>query len=128
MKVLITMVLTTVAMLSLNANSATVTSQVQMMSYSSYASDGSIYNIDYSNDDLVYTFSATWDDVLSNLEFFITDSYFGFTDGYYGSDCDEFEPGCGSVLQSEYVTIDVSDGQINSFTATIAYEHLYGAW
>ena len=123
MKMLITMVLTTVAMLSLNANSATVTTQVQMMSYSNNI-DGSISTIDYSNDGLVYTFSATWDDVLSNLEFFMTDSYFGFTDGYYGSDCDEFEPGCGSVLQSEYVTIDVSDGQINSFTATIDYEHI----
>ena len=58
MKILITMVLTTAAMLSLSANSATVTSQVQMMSYSSYASDGSISTIDYSDDDLVYTFSA----------------------------------------------------------------------
>ena len=98
-------------LLSLDAYSATITTQVQKMSYSSYASIGASSNIDYSNDDLVYSFTANWDDVSSILNISVSDGWSAeFTDGY----------NMGSS-ESENVTIDVSDGQINSFTARNYY-------
>ena len=130
MKILITMVLTTAAMLSLNANSATVTTQVQKMSYVSSYYDPSCdndptycdpYTIDYSNDDLFYTFTATWDDVSSILNISVSDGNSAqFTDGYYDDGYDPSGYYMGTS-ESEYVTIDVSDGQINSFLARNYY-------
>ena len=131
MKILITMILTTAAILSLNANSASVTTQVQKMSYVSSYYDPSCdsdptycdpYTIDYSNDDLFYTFTATWDQVSSILNISVSDGNSGqFTDGYYD---DGYDPSTDYYMGSsvsEYVTIDVSDGQINSFHARYYY-------
>ena len=130
MKILITMVLTTAAMLSLNANSATVTTQVQKMSFVSSYYDPSCdyeptycdpYTVDYSNDGLFYTFTATWDDATSTLNGSVSDgNSFQFTDGYYDDGYGDYGYYSG-YSEGEYVTIDVTDGEITSFQASYNY-------
>tara|TARA_A100000164_G_scaffold370626_1_gene396984 strand:- start:4072 stop:4668 length:597 start_codon:yes stop_codon:yes gene_type:complete len=120
-------------MLSLNANSASVTTQVQEMSfvssYSSYADPGceedprscEPYTYDYLNDDYFFTFTATYDDATSILNISVSDGNGAqFTDGYSDGGYDPLGYYMG-YSESEYVTIDVSDGQINSFTARNYY-------
>ena len=128
MKTFILLILTSAAMISSIANSATVTSQVQKMSYSSYAYESgcyddeacnSSYTDDYSNDDLFYTFTATWDDVSSILNITVSDgNNVQFTDGYYDGG---FDPDYG-YSESESVSINVTNGQITSFNARKDYD------
>ena len=120
-------------LLSFNANSATVTTQVQKMSYESIDYDScdfgpelcESYTIDYSNEDLFFTFTATWDDVLSILGISVSDgNSFQFADGY---DTDGYEDSgpLPHSSESESVTIDVLDGEITSFQAYNYYsDHL----
>ena len=120
------MVLTTAAMLSLNANSATVTAQVQKISsvssYYDYSCDldptyCDPYTTDYSNDDLFYTFTATLDDVTSILNLSISDGTNAqFTDGYYDDGYDSSGYYMG-YSEHQYVSINVSNGKIISFHA-----------
>jgi len=107
-----------------------VTTQVQKMSYESNYYDYSCdYDpwlcdpdiIDYSNDDLFYTFTATWDDATSTLNGSVSDgNSFQFTDGYYDDGYDNYGNYSG-YSESEYVTIDVTDGEITSFQASYNY-------
>ena len=135
MKTFILLILTSAAMISSIANSATVTSQVQKMSYSSYAYESgcegiddqacnSSYTDDYSNDDLFYTFTATWDDVSSILNITVSDgNNVQFTDGYYYGGFDPYD----GYSESESVSINVTNGQITSFNASKdSNDHLYG--
>ena len=130
MKTFILLILTSAAMISSVANSATVTSQVQKMSYASYDYQSgcydeecdSSYTVDYSADDLFYTFTATWDDVSSILNITVSDgNNVQFTDGYYD---DGYDPDGNSsgYSESESVSINVTNGQITSFNAFSYYD------
>ena len=120
-------------LLSLNTHSASVTTQVQKMSYESIYSEHSCdldpelcepITIDYSNDDLFFTFTATWDDATRTLNGSVSDgSSFQFTDGYYE---DEYEDYSGSS-ESESVAIGLLNGEITSFQAYNYYNDDIGA-
>ncbi len=121
-------------LLSLNTHSASVTTQVQKMSYESIYYDScdigpelcETYTIDYSNDDLFFTFTATWDDVSSILDISVSDgNSFQFADGYYTDGYEDSGPLPHSSV-SESVTIDVLDGEITSFQAYNNYSDHIG--
>ena len=115
-------------LLSLNTHSASVTTQVQLISYVSRYYEPYCdleptschpYMNDYSNDDLFFTFTAIWDDATSSLNLSILDDNTNlsaqFTDGYqYYED----DPDSGYYFESETASINVTDGQIISFQAT----------
>ena len=71
------------------------------------------YTTDYSNDDLFYTFTATWDGT-SILNVSVSDgSSAQFTDVYFLERYDSLGDYSGYSLQ--YVSIDITDEQIISF-------------
>ena len=116
-------------LLSLNAYSATITTQVQKMSsvFGSFVGIGDScetkpancdpYTTDYSNDDLFYTFTATWDGT-SILNVSVSDGSSAlFTDGYYFDRYDSSGYYTG-YSEDETVSISITDEQIISFQGT----------
>ena len=120
-------------LLSFNANSATVTTQVQKISYvcNSYNSpvwedpcSSTINTIDYSDDDVFYTFTATWDNISSTLNISVSDGNYGqFTDGYYHSTYDS--EGYMDSTYETLVSINETGGGILSFQATLNNHDYY---
>ena len=116
-------------LLSFNAYSATITTQVQKMSsvFGSFTRIGDSCETkpancdpdttDYSNDDLFYTFTATWDGT-SILNVSVSDGSSAlFTDGYHFDRYDSSGYYTG-YSEDETVSISITDEQIISFQGT----------